>query len=181
MSEMKNINVSPPTPETPTDPMVWPAPKTTPTSRLTLNRSKPPAPKKIGPTAKSAPKKSTNTSSANRSLPPKPVNIRRTTSQPKLHENYAAIDKLDKGSEAENEEMEDKVFDSSMYDRELVQLIETSVIQRNPNVRWCDISGHTDTKKTLTEAALLPHLFPSFFKVSFYYSFLIFRCIDAKR
>ncbi|CAD5206836.1 unnamed protein product [Bursaphelenchus okinawaensis] len=156
VAETKNITISPSTPETPSDPMVW-APPAKPAKTIS---KKPPVPKRT--TGGSGPRKgfaSSVSTPKTTNTTPKTTVIRRVTSQPKLDDvSYNNV--MDK--EEDNEE--EKVFDSTMYDRELVWLVEKSVIQRNPSVKWNDISGLETTKKTLTEAALLPQLFPTYFK-----------------
>lgn len=151
------------TPETPTDPMVWPLPperippqKKTP-ARSTANSHKPPPSndrrKQTGSQGRKTPAPTT------KSTPAK--SIRRTTSQPGL-DNASEPNPPDTATEVDTNE--EKVFDSSAYERELVDTIERTVIQRNLNVHWQDIAGHENTKKLLSEAALLPLLFPDYFK-----------------
>ena len=59
---------------------------------------------------------------------------------------------------------EEKRFDPSGYDKDLVEAIERDIVQRNPTVHWSDIAGLTEAKKLLEEAVILPLLMPDFFK-----------------
>jgi katanin p60 ATPase-containing subunit A1 len=70
-------------------------------------------------------------------------------------------------------------FDGTGYDRELVDAIERDILNRQPKIGWfvsvnkqlnCisfrdDIAGLDHAKELLKEAAVLPTLMPSFFKV----------------
>ncbi|XP_076807705.1 katanin p60 ATPase-containing subunit A1-like [Clavelina lepadiformis] len=59
---------------------------------------------------------------------------------------------------------DEKKFDPSGYDKDLVESIERDIVQRNPSVHWSDIAGLTEAKKLLEEAVILPLLMPDFFK-----------------
>ncbi|KAI6182883.1 Katanin p60 ATPase-containing subunit A-like 1 [Aphelenchoides bicaudatus] len=163
VSELDKIKIKA-TPETPTDPMVWnPPPERAPSKKAPTRSTRPP------PSTNDRRKQTTNaaqnrrtgvpTSNTNKSTPVK--SIRRTTSQPGL-DNAPEPNPTETSNDVETNE--DKVFDSSSYERELVDTIEKTVIQRNLNVHWQDIAGHETTKKLLSEAALLPLLFPDYFK-----------------
>lgn len=54
-------------------------------------------------------------------------------------------------------------FDSSGYDKDLVDTIERDIVCREPNVAWEDIAGLGPAKKLLKEAVILPMLLPDFF------------------
>ena len=59
---------------------------------------------------------------------------------------------------------DEKRFDPTGYDKDLVESIERDIVQRNPSVHWNDIAGLTGAKKLLEEAVILPLLMPDFFK-----------------
>uniref|UniRef100_H2YHY0 Katanin p60 ATPase-containing subunit A1 n=1 Tax=Ciona savignyi TaxID=51511 RepID=H2YHY0_CIOSA len=63
-----------------------------------------------------------------------------------------------------NENKDEKRFDPTGYDKDLVESLERDIVQRNPNVHWCDIAGLGEAKKLLEEAVILPLLMPDFFK-----------------
>ena len=59
---------------------------------------------------------------------------------------------------------EDSEFDTTGYDKDLVDMVKRDILQRNPNVRWDDIAGLRDAKALLEEAIVLPLWMPDFFK-----------------
>lgn len=65
---------------------------------------------------------------------------------------------------AKEEKEEEKRFDGSGYDRELVEMLERDILQKNPSVRWDDIADLEEAKKLLEEAVVLPMWMPDFFK-----------------
>ncbi|CAL8094764.1 unnamed protein product [Calicophoron daubneyi] len=68
------------------------------------------------------------------------------------------------GQTAEGQNNEEEKFDSGGYDKDLVEMLERDIVQRNPNVRWDDIAELDDAKRLLKEAVVLPMVLPSFFK-----------------
>ena len=56
-----------------------------------------------------------------------------------------------------------KRFDSVSYDKDLVDLLERDIVQKNPNIKWDDIADLAEAKKLLEEAVVLPMLRPDFF------------------
>ncbi|KAI0217667.1 Katanin p60 ATPase-containing subunit A-like 1 [Lamellibrachia satsuma] len=64
----------------------------------------------------------------------------------------------------EPEEGENKRFDPSGYDKDLVENLERDIVQRNPNVHWGDIADLAEAKRLLQEAVVLPLVVPDFFK-----------------
>ncbi|ELK35398.1 Katanin p60 ATPase-containing subunit A1 [Myotis davidii] len=75
-----------------------------------------------------------------------------------------------KGREEKNKspaavtEPETNKFDSTGYDKDLVEALERDIISQNPNVRWDDIADLVEAKKLLKEAVVLPMWMPEFFK-----------------
>lgn len=65
---------------------------------------------------------------------------------------------------AGEEEDAEKRFDPSGYDRDLVEMLERDIVQKNPDIRWTDIADLEDAKKLLEEAVVLPMWMPDFFK-----------------
>ncbi|VEL09734.1 unnamed protein product [Protopolystoma xenopodis] len=59
---------------------------------------------------------------------------------------------------------EDRRFEGHGYDKELIELLERDIVQRNLNVRWDDIAELEDAKRLLKEAVVLPLVLPNFFK-----------------
>lgn len=49
------------------------------------------------------------------------------------------------------------------WDPELVAALERDMVQRDPNIHWDDIAGHTEAKRLLEEAVVLPMLIPDYF------------------
>nr|CAB3257934.1 katanin p60 ATPase-containing subunit A1-like [Phallusia mammillata] len=66
-----------------------------------------------------------------------------------------------RGSEPNKDE---RRFDPTGYDKDLVEAIDRDIVQRNPSVHWTDIAGLDEAKKLLEEAVILPLLMPDFFK-----------------
>lgn len=68
------------------------------------------------------------------------------------------------GKEKKKDDGEEKKFDPSGYDKDLVEHLERDILQKNPNVHWGDIADLTEAKKLLEEAVVLPLVVPDFFK-----------------
>ena len=49
-------------------------------------------------------------------------------------------------------------------DKELIEMLERDVLDKNPSVNFDDIAGLDDTKRLLQEAVLLPIMMPDFFR-----------------
>lgn len=49
-------------------------------------------------------------------------------------------------------------------DKELVEMIEREVLDRNPNIKWNDIAGCAEAKRLLEEAVVLPLWMPEYFQ-----------------
>uniref|UniRef100_A0A8C7YD91 Katanin p60 ATPase-containing subunit A1 n=1 Tax=Oryzias sinensis TaxID=183150 RepID=A0A8C7YD91_9TELE len=61
-------------------------------------------------------------------------------------------------------DVEQKRFDGTGYDSNLVESLERDIVSRNPNIHWEDIADLEDAKKLLREAVVLPMWMPDFFK-----------------
>ncbi|XP_051973133.1 katanin p60 ATPase-containing subunit A-like 1 [Xyrauchen texanus] len=59
---------------------------------------------------------------------------------------------------------EQRKFDGTGYDNDLVDALERDIVSRNPNIHWDDIADLEDAKKLLREAVVLPMWMPDFFK-----------------
>ncbi|KAM7536088.1 hypothetical protein Aperf_G00000102923 [Anoplocephala perfoliata] len=58
----------------------------------------------------------------------------------------------------------EKKYEGSSVDKELVEVLERDILQRNPEVRWDDIAELEDAKRLLKEAVVLPMVLPTYFK-----------------
>ncbi|KAE8751088.1 hypothetical protein FOCC_FOCC002173 [Frankliniella occidentalis] len=67
-------------------------------------------------------------------------------------------------TEKDKNEVEEKKFDGSGPDHELVELLERDIVQKNPNIHWNDIADLHEAKRLLEEAVVLPMWMPDFFK-----------------
>ncbi|ELU18277.1 hypothetical protein CAPTEDRAFT_148248 [Capitella teleta] len=81
-------------------------------------------------------------------------------------ENRDARPKGDKDKDRKRpvNEGDEKKFDPSGYDKDLVENLERDIVQRNPNVHWEDIAELDEAKRLLQEAVVLPLVMPDFFK-----------------
>ncbi|XP_015584934.1 katanin p60 ATPase-containing subunit A-like 1 isoform X2 [Cephus cinctus] len=61
-------------------------------------------------------------------------------------------------------EVEERKFEPSGNDRDLVDLLERDIVQKNPNIHWDDIADLHEAKRLLEEAVVLPMWMPDFFK-----------------
>lgn len=64
----------------------------------------------------------------------------------------------------DKQEPEEKRFDGTGYDHDLVDMLERDILQKNPGVRWEDIADLQEAKRLLEEAVVLPIWMPDFFK-----------------
>uniref|UniRef100_A0A4W6DAB7 Katanin p60 subunit A-like 1 n=1 Tax=Lates calcarifer TaxID=8187 RepID=A0A4W6DAB7_LATCA len=76
----------------------------------------------------------------------------------------AKDDKGKKGVGDAPGDVEQKKFDGTGYDSDLVDSLERDIVSRNPNIHWDDIADLEDAKKLLREAVVLPMWMPDFFK-----------------
>lgn len=58
----------------------------------------------------------------------------------------------------------EKKYEGSSADKDLVEILERDILQRNPEVRWDDIAELEDAKRLLKEAVVLPMVLPTYFK-----------------
>ena len=58
----------------------------------------------------------------------------------------------------------ERKFEPNGVNKDLVEMLERDIVQRNPNVKWDDIAGCEEAKKLLKEAVVLPMIMPEFFK-----------------
>jgi len=70
----------------------------------------------------------------------------------------------DKDEKIVEEEKEERRFDSGGYDKDLVDMLERDIIQKDPNIHWDDIADLSEAKRLLEEAVVLPMWMPEFFK-----------------
>lgn len=97
----------------------------------------------------------------------KPKKEERPTSS--RYEKYSDIkpekenkeDISEKGEKQESEE--EKKFECHGMERELADVLERDIVQKNPNVKWDDIADLQEAKSLLEEAVVLPILMPEFF------------------
>ena len=174
INELSTIKIRA-TPETPTDPMVWSQPPVERTTPARVARQQPPSQRATRTTTTTtrikqqlnattrrsgAAANAASTLSNGKITSSTSTSMRRTSSQPRLDD--AATTAV--GADGASAPSEERSFDTTGYERELVDAIERTVIQRDLCVYWQDVAGHDGTKKTLSEAALLPMLFPDYFK-----------------
>nr|CAD7409256.1 unnamed protein product [Timema poppensis] len=67
-------------------------------------------------------------------------------------------------NEKEEIEEEEKRYEGSGFDRDLIDMLERDIVQKNPNIRWDDIADLQEAKRLLEEAVVLPMWMPDFFK-----------------
>lgn len=81
------------------------------------------------------------------------------------HNTNGTSDKSEKDKdEKEVLKPDEKRFDCSSYDQDLVDMLERDIVQKNPNIRWSDIAELDEAKRLLEEAVVLPMWMPDFFK-----------------
>lgn len=72
-------------------------------------------------------------------------------------------DSLQADDDDEGDE-EDRRYDGSGMDRDLIDMLERDIVQKDPNIHWDDIADLNEAKRLLEEAVVLPMLMPDFFK-----------------
>lgn len=82
----------------------------------------------------------------------------------KLHRNCRNTEGTDTDVKNETkEEPEEKKFECNGMERELADVLERDIVQKNPNIRWDDIADLQEAKRLLEEAVVLPMWMPEFF------------------
>ncbi|KYM77153.1 PREDICTED: katanin p60 ATPase-containing subunit A-like 1 [Atta cephalotes] len=67
-------------------------------------------------------------------------------------------------TEKDDVELEERKFEPSANDKDLVEILERDIVQKNPNIHWDDIADLHEAKRLLEEAVVLPMWMPDFFK-----------------
>ncbi|XP_073984631.1 katanin p60 ATPase-containing subunit A-like 1 isoform X2 [Rhodnius prolixus] len=151
------------------DPDVWPPP--TPVDHRTTTNKR--APVKKSETVKTGMKNSPRNNTLTRRNETKAgakKNDEKTRTMPRKETNGNANhnEKIDKEKDNKDTEgkdiLEEKRFDPSGYDHDLVEMLERDIVQKNPNIRWEDIADLHEAKRLLEEAVVLPMWMPDFFK-----------------
>ncbi|XP_018398541.1 PREDICTED: katanin p60 ATPase-containing subunit A-like 1 isoform X2 [Cyphomyrmex costatus] len=79
-----------------------------------------------------------------------------------IKKDDANKDKLE--TEKDDVELEERKFEPSANDKDLVEILERDIVQKNPNIHWDDIADLHEAKRLLEEAVVLPMWMPDFFK-----------------
>lgn len=82
----------------------------------------------------------------------------------KAESDHKDSENNDKG---EKQEEEEKKFECHGMERELADVLERDIVQKNPNIKWDDIADLVEAKRLLEEAVVLPILMPEFFTGSY--------------
>ena len=120
-----------------------------------------------GPPNKSGPKKSTATSGKTGGGP---ANKGRENNERGRRQRGATAndnkrdDKNPQGGrddeEGEDEDEGERRFDGSGIDKDLIDMLERDIVQKDPNIHWDDIADLNEAKRLLEEAVVLPMLMP---------------------
>ncbi|KAL1492491.1 hypothetical protein ABEB36_010739 [Hypothenemus hampei] len=147
------------------DPDVWPAP--TPVDHGSLSRSK------VKPNIrKSEVKKGQTSARASSSTTSRKSEVVKSfikskkddrPSSSKSDKNNAENESESTGKSESKEEPEEKKFECNGMERELADVLERDIVQKNPNIHWDDIADLHEAKRLLEEAVVLPMLMPEFF------------------
>lgn len=62
------------------------------------------------------------------------------------------------------EQEEEKKFECHGLERDLADMLERDIVQKNPNIKWDDIADLHEAKRLLEEAVVLPMWMPEYFK-----------------
>ncbi|XP_046985003.1 katanin p60 ATPase-containing subunit A-like 1 [Schistocerca americana] len=164
LSLRKDPDVWPPPP--PRDPDVWPSPTPVehkmPQSTKNIRNAK----KDTGrPTARSSKANINTGSSSTLSRKPDTKGVKKDEKTKVGKKDEKKIENKEKGdNEKEAPVEEERKFESSGYDRDLVEMLEHDILQKNPNIHWDDIADLAEAKRLLEEAVVLPMWMPDFFK-----------------
>ncbi|UYV81424.1 KATNA1 [Cordylochernes scorpioides] len=150
------------------DPDVWPplSPRGEPEpwSAPAIIEQKPP-PKVRGPRKSEAPTKTATSFRGGPSACSKQQQQsgnRRATAPGGKPSHKGSEDTTNNKKKKEEEEPQERRFEGA--DRELVDMLERDIVQKNPNVHWDDIADLSEAKRLLEEAVVLPMWMPDFFK-----------------
>lgn len=86
----------------------------------------------------------------------------RNVDNSRLEKDNKDFENNEKSSKSEPEE--EKKFECHGMERELADILERDIVQKNPNIRWDDIADLKEAKRLLEEAVVLPMWMPDFFK-----------------
>nr|XP_009862197.1 LOW QUALITY PROTEIN: katanin p60 ATPase-containing subunit A1-like [Ciona intestinalis] len=143
------------------DPDVWPPPTPAePPQRAPVNKRNPPRGINARPSPNQAPDRRAAARNNPSSVNQRQADHKRPTDKVKKVGRSGSPKRQQGG----NDNKEEKRFDPTGYDKDLVEALERDIVQRNPNVHWSDIAGLTEAKKLLEEAVILPLLMPDFFR-----------------
>ncbi|GJQ67726.1 putative catalytic subunit of a complex [Trypoxylus dichotomus] len=150
------------------DPDVWPAPIPADHSYTTRNgpaKSKI-TQKKLDPRKGVARATSSNTArklnSSQKSKRDERPSSSKISDSGKLEKDQKENEMNDKSEKVEPEE--EKKFECHGMERELADILERDIVQKNPNIKWDDIADLAEAKRLLEEAVVLPMWMPEFFK-----------------
>ncbi|XP_012278026.1 katanin p60 ATPase-containing subunit A-like 1 [Orussus abietinus] len=73
-------------------------------------------------------------------------------------------DDFSKAPEKGEAPIEERKYEPSPSDKDLVDLLERDIVQKNPYIHWDDIADLHEAKRLLEEAVVLPMWMPDFFK-----------------
>lgn len=149
----------------PSDPDVWPAPTPVDHGSLTRPKAKPVN------SRRSDVKKGQMNTRASSSNTSRRSDIQKTFNKITKKEERPSSSKSERNTEGTDtdvknetkEEPEEKKFECNGMERELADVLERDIVQKNPNIRWDDIADLQEAKRLLEEAVVLPMWMPEFF------------------
>ncbi|KAM7308840.1 katanin p60 ATPase-containing subunit A-like 1 [Ixodes scapularis] len=152
---------------TPRDPEVWPAP--TPVEHKPGPSIRPVGRNRRSETSRTTSHRGNGSGSGSKSGGGGSNPVKRGADSKTARKEDKDKPRKDKDSKKEDgaskdKEPEEKRFDGTGYDHDLVDTLERDILQRNPSVRWNDIADLQEAKKLLEEAVVLPIWMPDFFK-----------------
>ncbi|XP_014670651.1 PREDICTED: katanin p60 ATPase-containing subunit A1-like isoform X2 [Priapulus caudatus] len=151
--------------EVPTrDPDVWPPPTPAEHRPTPAVRSRPPARKPDTSSSRSKPARSRDEKGKKDAPSSKGPRFSREKAPAKKKSDKQEKDIKEEDKKGGEVDEEEKRFDGSAYEKDLVESLERDILQKNPNVHWSDIADLTEAKKLLEEAVVLPLWMPEFFK-----------------